>query len=215
MKEKRLLFAVEEHSQKDKQLMVCLNPENEQQAIILNNETIIKQAMKNNSEKGFELIFNRYYKPLCSHAVRFIYSKEVAEDIVSEIFLNFWKKKLYETVNSSYRAYLYTAVRNSAYNYLKKEFKDLAGNEEITIGQTELSENTDPQTVLLLDELYCKIEKSISLFSPQCRKVFLLSRFEGKKNREIAEEMQIKLKTVEAHMMKALATLKIALIDYL
>jgi RNA polymerase sigma-70 factor (ECF subfamily) len=161
------------------------------------------------------MIFKRYYSPLCNHAARFVYSKEIAEDIVSEIFLNCWKKKLYETITSTFRAYLYTAVRNSAYNYLKGEFSEkLTGREEILI-PVGFMEETDPQKILLLNELAGRIERTIDAFPPQCQKVFLMSRFEGKKNREIASELAIGIKTVEAHMMKALALLKRSLSDYL
>ena len=72
-----------------------------------------------------------------------------------------------------------------------------------------------PQKILLFDELSHQIEEAVSSFPPQCQKVFILSRFEGKANKEIAVEMNIKIKTVEAHMMKALATLRNRLSVYL
>lgn len=191
---------------------------NEKQfATVLDNESIIKNALSTNPEKGFEMLFIRYYKPLCNHAVRFLYSKEVAEDIVSEVFVNFWQKKHYENVTSSYRAYLYQAVRNSIYNYLKSEFGKKSNYGlyvENDLEKSQLDYET-PQRILMFDELFKKIEESVASFPPQCQKVFLLSRFEGKKNREIAEELDIKIKTVEAHMMKALGLLKNCLTDYL
>ena len=184
-------------------------------SIKLNSEFIFKKTIYENPQKGFEMIFKAYYKSLCSHAVRFVYSKEMAEDIVEEVFLNFWKKQLYQSVTTSFRAYLYTAVRNKAYNFLQSEFNEKNSPDnsiEIEAGPVE---NNSPEAILLLDELVCRIEKTIHCFPPQCQKVFLLSRFEGKKNREIADELDIKLKTVEAHMMKALAALKKSLADYL
>ena len=186
-------------------------------ATLLDNESIVRSVLKSNPDKGFEMIFKRYYKPLCNHAVRFVYSKEIAEDIVSEVFVNFWKKKHYENVAISYRAYLYQAVRNTIYNHLKSEFGKKSNHGlyvDYSSKEKELEFDT-PQRILLFDELFQKIEQSVENFPPQCQKVFLLSRFEGKKNREIAEELDIKIKTVEAHMMKALSILKNALADYL
>ncbi|MFP5039530.1 RNA polymerase sigma-70 factor [Parasediminibacterium sp. JCM 36343] len=183
-------------------------------ANVLDNESLIKNIIKSNPEKGFELVFKKYYKPLCNHAIRYVYSKEIAEDIVSEIFANVWRKKLFETITGSYRAYLYQALRNNIYNYLKNEFAkkpDFLNNKD----EEGLFECDTPQKILLFDELNNKIGESINSFSPQCQKVFLMSRVEGKKNREIAEELDIKLKTVEAHMMKALAILKNSLSAYL
>ena len=186
-------------------------------ATLLDDESIIRNVLKNNPDKGFEMLFKRYYKPLCNHAVRFVYSKEIAEDVVSEVFVNFWKKKHYENVTISYRAYLYQAVRNTIYNHLKSEFGK-KNNHTLyidNIGKEKELEYDTPQRILLFDELFQKIEQSVGDFPPQCQKVFLLSRFEGKKNREIAEELNIKIKTVEAHMMKALSILKNSLVDYL
>lgn len=190
---------------------------NTSMASVIDNESIIRNVLKTNPERGFEMLFKRYYKPLCNHAVRFVYSKEIAEDVVSEVFVNFWKKKHYENVSSSYRAYLYQAVRNTIYNHLKSEFgkKNNHGLYVDNASRENELEFDTPQRILLFDELYRKIEQSVDGFPPQCQKVFLLSRFEGKKNREIAEELNIKIKTVEAHMMKALSMLKNSLSDYL
>ena len=68
--------------------------------------------------------------------------------------------------------------------------------------------------MLQFDELFQKIENSITALSPQCQRVFLMSRFENKKNREIADELEIALKTVEAHIMKALAQMRNSLNGY-
>jgi RNA polymerase sigma-70 factor (ECF subfamily) len=215
MKEPKQTSNIDRPLSRDNPLRVAVDKEEEGQALLLNNETIIRQVLKEDPGKGFEMIFKRYYSPLCNHAARFVYSKEIAEDIVSEIFLNCWKKKLYETITSTFRAYLYTAVRNSAYNYLKGEFSEKLTGREETLMPVGFMEETDPQKILLLNELAGRIERTIDAFPPQCQKVFLMSRFEGKKNREIASELAIGIKTVEAHMMKALALLKRSLSDYL
>jgi len=190
------------------------NETNKELANILEDEAFIKSIIKTNPEKGFELIFKKYYTPLCNHALLYVYSREIAEDIVSEIFTVFWKRKSYEDVTGRYRSYLFQALRNKIYNYLKSEYSkkpDYFKSDE----DAETSDCNTPQKILLFQELNNKIDESIQSFSPQCQKVFLLSRVEGKKNREIAEELNIKLKTVEAHMMKAISILKDALSGYL
>lgn len=180
----------------------------------LDSEVFIRETFKENPRKGYELLFRRYYRALCSHAVRFVYSKEVAEDIVGDIFLVLWKNKVYEKINTSFRAYLYAAVRNRAFNYLKWEFKkDVDIDMILENNQNHVFEET-PQTMLQFDELFQKIENSITALPPQCQRVFLMSRFENKKNREIADELEIALKTVEAHIMKALAQMRNSLNGY-
>jgi RNA polymerase sigma-70 factor (family 1) len=179
---------------------------------VLDSETLIRHAFNLDAQKGYELLFRRYYKALCSHAVRFVYSKEIAEDIVSDAFLQFWKNQSYQNISTSFRAYLYASVRNRAINYLKWEFKN-----EISLDQNDLNQSysASPIQILQYDELFNEIEKCVSNFAPQCQKVFLLSRFENKKNKEIAEELGIALKTVETHMTKALNILKKTLKNYL
>ncbi|MBS1603329.1 MAG: RNA polymerase sigma-70 factor [Bacteroidetes bacterium] len=204
------------HSSGNNPLRIAADKDADEQALLMDNETFIRIILKDDPEKGFAVLFKKYYGPLCSHATRFVYSKEIAQDIVSEVFLNFWNKRLYLSVTSTFRAYLYTAVRNSSYNHLQQEFgeKKQELGDRLAAG-SGLVEEVDPQSILLLSELMTKIERAIESFPPQCQKVFLLSRYEGRKNREIADELQIRLKTVEAHMMKALSILKKTLSDYL
>jgi len=180
----------------------------------LDSEVFIRQTFKENTKKGYELLFRRYYRALCSHAVRFVYSKEVAEDIVGDVFLIFWKNKIHEQITTSFRAYLYSSVRNRAFNYLQWEFRKDSNID--TIPEQNLNQvfEETPQAMLQYDELIQKIENSITALPPQCQRVFLMSRFENKKNREIAEELEIALKTVEAHLMKALSQMRNALDGY-
>ncbi|WP_199563229.1 RNA polymerase sigma-70 factor [Runella aurantiaca] len=180
---------------------------------IVDSELWIKRAFEADTAKGYELLFKRYYQPLCSHAVRFVYSKEVAEDLVMEVFSQFWQKQLHRTVTSSYRAYLFTSVRHASYAYLRTEL----GNEK----SSDYSENDNsetppitPQQILQYNELYIKIEEVLRSTSPQSQKVFVMSRFEGKKNAAIAEELHLSTKTVEGHITKVLSLLRQSLRNY-
>lgn len=195
---------------KRSELIVDFNKANN--AKVLDNESIIRQAIQKNPVEGFELLFKRYYQPLCSHAIRYVYSKQIAEDLVSEIFATMWSKGLYKNINqSSFRTYLYQALRNSIYNYLDKEFRHHEHHKKI-IGTTDLTIDINtPQTILLFDELVLKIQAAISSLPTQCQKVFILSRVDSKKNNEIAKELDIKIKTVEAHLTKALLALRLVI----
>jgi len=180
---------------------------------IVDSELWIKRAFEADITKGYELLFKRYYQPLCSHAVRFVYSKEVAEDLVMEVFSQFWQKQLHRTVTSSYRAYLFTSVRHASYAYFRTEL----GVEK----SSDYSENDNsgtppitPQQILQYNELYIKIEEILRSTSPQSQKVFVMSRFEGKKNAAIAEELHLSTKTVEGHITKVLSLLRQSLRNY-
>lgn len=173
-------------------------------------ELFIRQAFEVDPARGYELLFKRYYKQLCSHCIRFVYSKEAAEDLVVEVFSQFWSKQLHQSVSTSYRAYLYTSVRHAAFHYMRRDLSRSNHSEELTDLSVATSHST-PQQELQFQELVIKIEEIIGSLSPQSQKVFLLSRFEGKRNAAIAEELGISVKTVEGHITKGLSVLRKAL----
>ena len=178
----------------------------------LDKEFFIRATLATDSVKGYELLYINYYAPLCSHAVRFVYNKAVAEDIVADVFLNLWNTKLHETIAISFRAYLFAAVRNKCLTYLKWEF-DKNSTEDLS--EDSISTALLPDRIMEFDELYLHIEKTIDQFPPQCQRVFLMSRFEGKSYKEIAVGLGISSKAVEAHVSKGLHLLRKALGDLL
>ena len=183
--------------------------------VVAHSEEEIRHIMTLNPVMGYELLYKKYFQALCNHVCRFVCSIEVAEDIVSEVFAKFWQQRVFETINYSFRAYLYASVRNKAMDYLKKGHVLQECLVEETPENDQYIDGNDPQQILLMDELFSKVVKTVGALPGQCRRVFILSRFEGKKNKDIAMELDIKLKTVEAHMMKALSVLRKSLGVYL
>ena len=176
-------------------------------AKIIDEEALLKKFFEADPKQGCEVLFQKYYKILCSHAVRFVYSKEIAEDIVSEIFCKFWSDQHYLNVNSSYRAYLFKAVRYSAYNYIKWELSKRKNDVDFA-DLEEQFKSFRPEDTMQIDELSEEINRTIDNLPAQCKKVFMLSRFENRKYAEIAAELGISVKAVEAHISKALDTLR-------
>ena len=172
----------------------------------------IRRTFEESPQKGCELLFRRYHQALCSHAVRFVYSKETAEDLVSDVFCKFWKTRAYENVTSSYRYYLFRSVRNEAYNYLRLEFQKLDDLDTANVQESAFSQR--PDQIVQFEEVLHRVEEMVESLPPQCRKVFLLSRFEGKKYQDIATELGISIKTVEVHIGKALNTVRKGLKDH-
>jgi RNA polymerase sigma-70 factor (family 1) len=175
------------------------------------SEQFIRQAFKQDPQKGCELLFREYYRPLCSHAVRFVYSREVACDLVSDLFCVFFQNRIYDTIDTSYRAYLYTAVRNRSLKYLQREYSKINSMPTEESGQEIMTNTPSPEDLLRYDDLFQRIETVVRELSPQSQKVFLMNRYDGKKYKEISLELQISIKTVEAHMSKALDRLRKAL----
>ncbi len=177
-----------------------------EQAVSQNTEFFVRSVFANNPQKGCELLFRRYHQALCSHAVRYVYSKETAEDLVSEVFCKFWKTKAYENITSSYRYYLFRSVRNEAYNHLRLEFQKLDPLDTAFLKEEAFDQR--PDQIMQFEEVLHKVEDLVESLPPQCRKVFLMSRFEGKKYGQIATELGLSIKTVEVHIVKALGMVR-------
>jgi RNA polymerase sigma-70 factor (family 1) len=175
---------------------------------IIDSELILKRTFQADSRKGFELLFRRYYQPLCSHSARFVYSRAIAEDIVMDVFSRFWQNRIFDAVTTSYRAYLFTTVRHASFAYLKSEFgreQQDSVDWDVTM---EVENPTTPQQLLQYHELYTKIQEILLAVSPQSQKVFIMSRFEGMRNQRIADELDLSTKTVEGHITKVLSILR-------
>lgn len=177
---------------------------------VISDEYFIEKTFVESPQKGFELLFRKYYANLCNHAIRFVYSKEMAEDIVAEVFANFWQNKVYENINTSYRSYLYTSVRYRAYNTIKNEINRTTNleNNEFDFRYSDSSVVRQPDEILHFHELTKKLETSIQHLPQQSRKAFQLNRLEGKKYAEVALEMQITVSAVERLISRALAKIR-------
>jgi RNA polymerase sigma-70 factor (family 1) len=175
--------------------------------VLTDSELFIRRAFDQNPVKGYELLFNRYYAPLCSHAARFVYDRQVAEDVVVDVFAQFWQKRLDQSITFSFRAYLFTMVRHRAFAHLRQELGREIPTE--TLPDTESAETLPtPLQVLQFNELHLKINEIIRSASPHSQKVFVMSRFEGKKNGQIADELNLSIKTVEGHITKVISLLR-------
>jgi RNA polymerase sigma-70 factor (family 1) len=181
---------------------------NEKQDTVLftDDDIFIKKIFETDSRKAFELLYKKYYSVLCNHAVRFVFSKQKAEDLVADIFVLFWNSKLYLNVKGSYRSYLFIAVRNKCYTYLKWEIKKELADE---LNDTQIqSFHPTPEEILQASDLHIKIEHTMKSLPFRQQQVFVMSRFDGKKNKEIAKTLKLSLKTVEMHISKTLATFR-------
>lgn len=195
--------------------LLKITPENEEasaQGKILDEENYLKRLFEMSPEKGFDLLFRKYYGKLCSHCVRFVHSKAFAEDIVSEVFVNFWQKKLYENIDTSFKAYLYKSVQFRSYNFLKKEFlRETNEVREIDFSRKAGAER--PDDILFYHELANRLDKIIRSLPVQSRKAFQMSRLEGMKYSEIAREMNISISAVERLISRALAKIRMELLS--
>lgn len=141
--------------------------------------------------------------------MKYIGDLDESKNLVHDVFIAVWEK--YEDLpeDTNFRSYLFTSTRNRCLNYIRdrKKVVPLEGTHE----QGMASEDNS----LEARELEKEIELAINTLPEKCRIVFEMSRYEDLKYAEIAEKMNISVKTVEAHMSKALSLLRKALVNFL
>jgi len=153
----------------------------------------------------FEQLFREYFSPLCNFALGYVCDLDTSKEIVQEVFINLWNKKDTITSDKSVKAYLYTSVRNRCLNYIRDHKNFRSYLLDVEIEDTELVIENQSMTQA---ETQVKIQQAIEKLPEKCRKVFELSRFDELKYKEIAEKLDISIKTVEAQVSKALKILR-------
>ncbi len=177
-----------------------------------NEDQILFEKWQQGDDTAIDILFRKYYQPLCYAAGVKTGDVHAAEDIVQELFIDIFKARKKITIKSNIDKYLYGALFYKCYHFMKKK-ADTASLDEITIEPVDFS--TIPSEKLEEIELEASIYEAISKLPEKCREVFILSRFEHKKNREIADILDISVKTVETHMGNALKKLSSILSTYL
>ena len=156
----------------------------------------------------FEKLFRTYYNELCSYAFHFTKDLDDAEEIVQNIFVKFWEKKDTINIKTSKKSYLYSSVKNRCLN-LKKHIEVREEYKEFNKREIELEENLpENDEDENKTEKIQKIRKVIDAMPKKRKKVFLLSRYDNLKYKEIAKKLNISIKTVENHMGQALKYLR-------
>lgn len=169
------------------------------------NEGPLLARLRAGDESAFDVVFRTHYSSLVGLAESLLKSREQAEDLSQDVMLELWRRREALVVTDSLRSYLLRAVRNRAFNELRrvkiaKRKEPLVRGEEATpaLGIGRLED----------EELESAIASAIDALSAPVRETFVLSRQEGLKYQEIATRLGVSVKTVEARMGKALKELR-------
>lgn len=170
------------------------------------------EGIRRGDRTAFEIAFRHYYPGLVVFASQFTYETSSAEEIVQDFFVKLWEKRTNLFSSGSLKSYFFTAVRNRCFNYLKHKKVEREVIEELKLASQQ-SLLFDPD-VYVVSELQEKIRLAVSALPERCREVFVMSRFEGMKNDEIAQNLNLSKRTVETHISHALVCLRRDLKEY-
>jgi len=172
----------------------------------LENEQILVGRLRNKDKTAFALVFNEHFGVLTSYALRFMDEREEAEEIVQDVFVKFWDKCTDLAPDSSIKSYLYRSVHNTCLNQIKHQKVKDAYKQHVMYHMEQTSEISIEHKDS--EKLRSEILEEIDNLPPRCSEIFKLSRLEGLKYQEIADHMEISVKTVEVQMGKALRVLR-------
>ncbi|WP_346858497.1 RNA polymerase sigma-70 factor [uncultured Draconibacterium sp.] len=174
---------------------------------------------KDGDELAFEHIFKSKFNQIAGFCEQFIFNRDDAQNMAQEAFLNLWLNRKKIEKPSGINSFLYTFAKSACLNFIRhqqvvEKYSSQTLNEKEELLNSEVLESFDFNSVEIteLDEL---IQQSIRTLPEKCRLVFIKKRFEGKMNKEIAEELGINVKSVEANMTRAIKALKASLSEYL
>lgn len=169
----------------------------------------------------FSSIFEQFKRPYTLFAYSYVKNMNEAEDIYMDVMMRLWENRKELPDDIHYPSYILTAIKNRALNFLRQQNTITDTNEYVTIHQLrELNfrisslEACDP-TELFTDEIQQIVKETLANLTEYTRLIFFMSRYENKTNKEISQELNINIKTVEYHVSKALKALRKSLKDYL
>lgn len=161
-------------------------------------------AVKKGDCKSFESLFSSYYEPLCNFAYLFVQDRGIAEETVSDVFLNIWNKRQMINIELNIKSYLYKSTKNAVISKLRKQQPKLVQLDNL---KNQGGFDT-PETLMIQTEKKEFFNKIVAQLPKKAGLVFRMHKVDGLKYREIAEVLNISEKTVENHMGNSIKHLR-------
>lgn len=164
-------------------------------------------------KKSFEILFKQYFSVLCQFARKYVRDLDTSKEIVHDCFVSFWDKRESIDLSKPVKTYLFTSVHNRCLNYIRnnKKFDQNVENFELL----DLSHHHVASDSLVEQEVSSQIHNAIESLPEKCKEIFKMSRFEDMKYKDIAEKLNLSVKTVEAQMSKALQVMRTSLSEFI
>ncbi|MBH2005161.1 MAG: RNA polymerase sigma-70 factor [Sphingobacteriia bacterium] len=177
---------------------------------ITGNTAELQQFQKliaNGDEGAFRKLFDLYFCNLSQFVFSFVKTRDVSTEIVDGVFIRLWHNRSSIDQIDNLRVYLYKAAKNAALNYISRHARKniLEPFDDITI---QLKDESSPEGLLITKEMLQKIRETVDLLPPRCKMIFKLIREDGLKYKEVAEILNISVKTVDAQMVIAVSRVR-------
>lgn len=167
----------------------------------------LAERIRLGDRNAFAQLYRIYYENLCRFALRFVNSTDLAEEMVQDVFLNVWRKRTEWPKGVNPKSYLFRSVRNRSLDYLKHRKVELKWENEVRSGTPD-QHNPSPDSILENNELARAIQEAIDRLPDRRKTIFLLSREHELTYQEIADVLEISVKTVETQMGRSLKMLR-------
>ncbi|MFD2826626.1 RNA polymerase sigma factor [Leeuwenhoekiella polynyae] len=169
----------------------------------INNTWVI--ALKKGDKNAHAFLIEKYSPSLMGYVFSLTNDKASAKDILQNVFMKIWEKRERLAINTSLKSYLFKSAYNEFINHYKKESAIIKLEKKYHESLERVAKESDDES---LEKIMSEIFNEIERLSPKCKEVFLLSRKDGLTNKEIAQYLNISVKTVEAQISKAFKTLR-------
>ena len=160
------------------------------------------EGLKTGKDKAYKFLFSQYYQWLCNYIYKLSGSYQLSEDLVQDIFVKLWENRQSIVISSSIKSYLFKSCHNQFLQHIRKEKVKLDFLDSLRWDILYDVYNNESENAYEIK--INKLNKLINQLPPRCKEVFIKAKLEKKKYKEIAEDMNISIKTVETQMTKAL-----------
>lgn len=166
--------------------------------LMQDQELFLWSRVMEDDSRAFEILFRKYYPVLCLLSKRYTHDMTTSREVVQDIFIYLWEQRKELEISTSLKSYLSAAVRYNSIRRLNDYHKVIILTDKLPDNSRELHDHLE------YAELQTSILEAIETLPEQCRKVFIMSRFDELKYSEIAQQLKLSVKTIEAHISKAL-----------
>lgn len=167
-----------------------------------NTEKELLTLISKGDEKAFQSLFSSYYEKLFNYVLSIVKSRQVAEELVMDVFLKIWLGKEIVTHIEKFNAFIFRVAHNKSIDFLRSVARD-PKFQELLWEQIQISNNACADSTVLVREYEAKLREAVSLLSPQKKKIYQMSREEDMTHDQIAVQLNLSRHTVNNHIVEA------------